>query len=436
MRREQILLPVLRALIARPRVLALAFARDPWGNPFADDVVDDPSGYIARMWEDGPVSYSKTFRRWFVIGYEECQFLANHPGASAGATMHALLADVRPYSKLAGDSKDFFLDWMLARDGDDHRRIRKLVSSAFTPKRVAELEPRIAAIVDDLLDGIADRDTFDIVPTFTRPLPHAVICTMLGIPGERRDRLGRLIADIGTFFDPFTKFEPDRIDEAITEFRSEIIELADQRLDTPRDDLITALARANEDGDRLTPRELVANVGLLIFAGNDTTSNVLGNALIALAKHPDQRAKVRDDPSLWPNAVEELLRFDTTAVAIARDTSTDITVGDVTIPAGSGIQVQLNAANRDPRRWDGPEDLRLDRPDPRPISFGHGAHHCLGHALARLELRLGLRALLDDLGDYAVEAVDWRLSPNLRGPTSLTLRRPPARHAILPATSN
>ncbi len=423
MRREQVLLPVLRALVARPRLMALAFARDPWGNPFADDVVDRPDDYIARMWQDGPVSYSKSFRRWFVIGYEECQLLANHPDATAGASLQTLLDDVRPYSKLAPESKDFFRNWMLVRDGNEHTRVRKLVSKTFTPRRVSELEPMIAATADELLSEIAGQETIEIVSAFTRPLPLAVICHMLGIPAADRAQIGRIIADIGTFFDPVTKFDAERVDQAITEFRSYILDLTADRRDSPQDDLITALAGAEEEGDRLTDDELVANAGLLIFAGHDTTTNVLGNALIALAINPDQRAQVREDSGLWQNAVEELLRYDTTAVAVARETTAAIDVGGVTIPAGAGIQLQLNAANRDPRRWDDPYDLRLDRSDPRPISFGHGVHHCLGHALARLELRIALQALVSDLGDYTVDDVQWRLSPNLRGPTSLTLTR-------------
>jgi len=427
MRREQILIPVLRAVVARPRLTALAFARDPWGNPFADEVVNHPFGYIARMWEDGPVSYSKTFRRWFVVGYDECQYLAHHPDATAGATMDTLLDEIRPYSRLAPASKAFFQNWMLVRDGQEHTRIRKIVSSTFTPRRVAELEPMIEASATQLFVDIeADQsDTIEMVSAFNRPLPLNVICHMLGIPEADRAWIGGVVADLATFFDPFTKFDAGVVDAAVADFSSYFNDLADQRTADPRDDLITALAQAEADGDRLTQDELAANAALLIFAGHDTTTNVLGNALIALAEHPDQRELIRASPGLWPNAVEELLRYDTTAVAIARQTGVDITVGDITIPAGADVNLQLNAANRDPRRWDDPYELRLDRADPRPLAFGHGAHHCLGHALARLELKVALRHLVEGLGDYSIDHVEWRLSPNLRGPTNLTVTRGP-----------
>lgn len=423
MRREQLLIPVLRALVARPRLTAMAFALDPWGNPFADEVVDDPFGYVARMWEDGPVSYSTTFRRWFVIGYDECQLLANHPAATAGATLDTLLDDIRPYSRLAPASKLFFRNWMLVRDGREHTRIRKVVSSTFTPGRVAELAPVIESTANQLLADIeaAPSETIEIVSAFNRPLPLNVICHMLGIPDSDRAWAGGVVAALATFFDPFTKFDAAVVDRAVTELSEYLDDLARQRTADPRDDLMTALAGAEADGERLTREEVAANAALLIFAGHDTTTNVLGNALIALAEHPAQRELVRTTPGLWPNAVDELLRYDTTAVSVARQTTADIAIGDVTIPAGAEVTLQLNAANRDPRRWDDPYELRLDRPAPRPLAFGHGAHHCLGHALARLELEVALRLLVERLGDYRVDHVEWRLSPNLRGPTRLSL---------------
>jgi cytochrome P450 len=147
--------------------------------------------------------------------------------------------------------------------------------------------------------------------------------------------------------------------------------------------------------------------------------------MLALERHPQQRTLVRDHAELWPNAVEELLRYDSTVASINRKLSAPIEVGDVTIPAQANVTLQLNAANRDPRRWDQPYDLRLDRDDPRPISFGHGLHHCLGHALARMELRVALSAFVERFGDYTIEpqSVEWRRSVIVRGPERLVVRR-------------
>jgi len=160
-----------------------------------------------------------------------------------------------------------------------------------------------------------------------------------------------------------------------------------------------------------------------VFAGHDTTTHMLGNAIVALAANPIQRALVRDNPDLWPNAIEELLRYDSTVGVMSRKLSEDIEVGEITIPAGSNVSLQLNAANRDARRWVDPYELRLDRDNPRPLSFGHGLHHCVGHALARMELRVALQAFVEDFGDYTVdtEATRWRLSTVLHGPTTLPI---------------
>ncbi|MGI9616306.1 MAG: cytochrome P450 [Acidimicrobiales bacterium] len=423
MRREEVMIPLLRGLVSRPRLTALAFSRDPWGNPFADDIVADPSPYIARMWEDGPVSFSKTFRRWFVIGYDECQLLANHLDAGIGPFLDTVLDDVRPYRNLAPETKEFFRNWMLSRDGEEHARLRKLVNRTFTPRCVAEQEPFVEAAVDELLNQIGDRPRVEMVAAFNRPLPVTVIGRMLGVPTEDTSWISEIVAAMSTFFDPFSKFDADLVDGAVADFRRYVLDLAQLRIEQPQDDLITALAQAEEDGDRLSEDELVANLGLLVFAGHDTTTYMLGNALIALAAHPEQRSLVRSEPELWPNAIEELLRYDTTAVAVSRETTEEIQVGATTIPAGAPIILQLNAANRDPRRWDDAYELQLDRTDPRPLSFGHGAHHCLGHALARMELRVALRAVIERFGDYTIDHVDWRLSPTLRGPTTLTLTR-------------
>ena len=391
MRREQFMLPALRALVARPRLLELAFRRDPWGNPFAADVIADPYPYIERMWESGPVTYKKRFRRYFVAGYQECQYLANHPDASASANLDTLLDDIRPYSRLAPETKAFFRSWMLVQDGDEHGRLRQLVSRTFTPRSVAAFEPTVTAAVTELLDELDGQNNVEFVQAFNRPLPVRVICTLLGIPEADHAWISDVVAAMSTFFDPLSNFDIERVDRAVSDFRPFVVDLARQRTRQPQDDLITALAQAEEQGDRLTEDELVANVGLLVFAGHDTTTNMLGNALIALAAHPTQRALVREQPDLWPNAIEELLRFDTTVSSISRETRADIDVGDITIPAGSTVNLQLTAANRDPRRWDKPRELVLDRPDPRPLSFGHGVHHCRNPRPGRRTARSNFR---------------------------------------------
>ena len=425
MRFETFLIPALRALVARPRLTKLLFARDPWGNPFSDEVAADPYLVVGRMWKDGPVQYRRSYRRWFIMGYEECQLIANHPGASAGAQVDDLLTDVPPFSRLAPQTKTFFRNWMLLRDNEDHARLRKLVSRTFTPRRIADFEPRVHEAVDELLGQVAQQQSVEMMAAFNRPLPVNVISDLLGIPKDRHQWAGETVAAMSSFLDPLNTFEVESIDGAVDEFRRYILDLTAARLDQPEQDLITALAQAEDGDDRLSEDELVANVGLLVFAGHDTTSGMLGNAMIALAAHPDQRALVRENPELWPNAVEELLRYDTAVGTLSRKLTADIEVGGRAIPAGASVNLQLNAANRDSRRWDRPYELRLDRDDPRPLSFGHGLHHCVGHALARMELRVALQKFVDQFGDYTIDpdVTEWRPSVVLHGPAKVVVTR-------------
>lgn len=425
MRKETFLLPILRFLNERPRLMNAVLSRDSWGNPYTDEVLADPDIFIERMWRDGPATYKRNYQRWMVSGYEECQQLANHPDARASDTVNALFAEVRPYSKLSAETKQFFQNWMLINDGTDHRRLRQLVSRTFTPQRVTAFEPQVRTIADDLLARVAELDKIDMVADFNLHLPLNVLTGLLGIPRERTQWAGERVAAAATLLDPLNTFSVEAIDQAVAELSSYVLELAEERRRRPEDDLITALVQAEEANDRLTEDELLANVGLLVFAGHETTANMLGLAARTLAHHPDQHALVRANPDLWPNAVEELLRYDTSVVALNRDVSADIDLGSAVLRKGSVVTLQLNAANRDPRRWDDPYQLRLDREDPRPVSFGHGLHHCLGHALARTELRVGLEAFSREFGLFTVddEATEWRSSATFRGPSKLMVTR-------------
>ena len=199
--------------------------------------------------------------------------------------------------------------------------------------------------------------------------------------------------------------------------------LADERRANPRPDLITALVEAEDDGDRLDRDELVALIALLMAAGHETTTSLFGLALLALERFDEQRAMVRDDPSLWPSAVEELIRYDTPVRVIPRHTTAEITIGDTIVPAGSNLLLSMSAVNRDPARYLRPDELILDREDPAVLAFGHGPHHCLGAALARMELRVALQAVVERFGDYTVDhdATRWRPSANLRGAEQLVI---------------
>jgi cytochrome P450 len=426
MRADQVIVPAIRELVSRPRLADVLFRFDRWGNPFDPiNAVDPFPAWKHQKQTDGPVVHRKLYQQWFIYGYEEARFVLSSDAFITSNQMETLLG-IRPYTKLTTQAQEFMKLWLLLVDPPVHTRLRRLVNKAFTPRRVAELEPRVAALVDELLDQLDEqtvkgRPTVEIMSAFCDRLPVAVIAEMLGLPRERWEWSQRTTDSMVQLLSPFDKFDIQPINDVIADVHYYWGQLADERLADPQDDLMTALVQAEDDGDRLTRQELVAVIAFLMGAGHETTTNLLGNSIVHLARNPEQRALVQADPGLWPNAVEELIRFDSSVKIAPRATVRDVEVGGTTIPAGQNVLVQVSAANRDERRFDRPDDLLLDRDDPSPISFGHGMHHCLGAALARMELRLGLSKFVERFGDYTIDeqTLDWKWSSTLRGPSHL-----------------
>ncbi len=425
MRVEQIAIPAIRGVVSRPWLAKRLFSRDRWGNPFSDDVSADPFPVFELMRADGPVAYRALYQQWFVTGYEEAVSALSSDAFVTSDQIDVLL-EVRPYSQLSPQAKEFFRLWLLFIDAPDHTRLRRLVSRAFTPKRVRDLSSKIEDRTDELIAGLAASDgPMEVVEGLCAPLPVAVIAEMLGLPRERWDWSRRTTRDLVQLLDPFTSFDPVALNATIADIHDYWGGLADQRLADPQDDLMTAMVEAEDDGDRLSRDELVALVAFIMGAGHETTTNLLGLSIIHLARNPAQRDLIRNKPELWPNAVEELIRYDSSVKISPRAAIRDVDLGGTTIPAGANVLVQLSAANRDPRKYDRPNELMLDREDPDPLSFGHGIHHCLGAALARLELRTGLEKFIEAFGDYEVDedSIEWSGSATLRGPRRLVVRR-------------
>ena len=312
---------------------------------------------------------------------------------------------------------------MLDRDPPDHTRLRRLVSKAFTPRAVEALRPRITALVGEMLDAAGRQGRVDLVDALAFPLPFAVIAEMLGTPPADHERIrqlsGTVVRSLEPVNDPDTAAAIAAADAELTQIAAEMI--AWKRAN-PAADLLTALINAEDDGDVLDDDELIAQTLLLYIAGHETTVNLIAGGTLALLRHPDQAARLRSDPALIGNAVEELLRYDSPVQATRRITLEPATLSGVQIPAGAFVMALLGSANRDESYW-GPDaaELRLDRENARQhVSFGAGPHHCLGASLARLEASIALAQLAGRFPGLALDGeVTWNGRINLRGPARL-----------------
>jgi cytochrome P450 len=283
---------------------------------------------------------------------------------------------------------------MLNRDGDTHRRLRRLVSKAFTPRMIELLRPRIQEIADGLIDDVATAGEMELVSEFAFPLPITVIAELLGVPAADRESFREWS---GAVVSPaFTPAGMERADALLGAFVEYLLALFIERRQVPGEDLVSALVAVEDGGDTLSEEELCSMVALLIVAGHETTVSLIGNATLALLTHPEQRAALEADPSLLPRAVEELIRYDGPVErTLNRWAAVDVELGGQTIRRGDNVIVILGAADRDPERFAEPDRLALAaKRDSRHLGFGRGSHFCLGAPLARLETEIALRTLL------------------------------------------
>ena len=311
---------------------------------------------------------------------------------------------------------------MLNMDPPDHTRVRKLVNKAFTPRRIESLRGHIETIVDELLAPVMKAGQMDVIDTLAAPLPAIVIAELLGVPAEDHRQFkswaSEIVASLGqpTLGSRRTAALPAM--QKLFGYLSEII--ADRRKE-PRDDLISAMVLAQEEQDALSDAELLATSNLLLIAGHETTTNLIGNGLLALLREPDELERLRGDIALLPTAIEELLRYDGPVQATLRVAREDLEIDGNRIEEGSLVLVGIGAANHDPAVFNQPERLDIGR-DPNPhLAFGFGAHFCLGAPLARLEGEIAFRVLLERFPNLALatEAPEYRSNPVLRGLVSL-----------------
>ena len=397
----------------------IATAPPPVFNPLSPEFIRDPYPFYRQLRSTDPLWMSP-------FGYRL---------ASRHADIAAILRDRRFGKGYETRIKSRYGDaalgepalhamslWMLNQDPPDHTRLRGLVVKAFTARRVEEMRPRVQAIVDEALDAIEPRGHMELIQDFAFRLPVTVICEMLGIPDEDRERFvnnardaagGRILEPV-----PMSRAELDGANERIGGAMEYFHGLFALRRADPGDDLTSQLVHAEEQGQKLTEEELVANINLLFGAGHETTVNLIGNGLLALYRNRDQLRLLRERPELTANAVEEMLRYDSSVQLTGRMAMQDLTVGGVDIEAGEGVLCLLGAGNRDPAVYDRPDALDITRDKIEPLSFGGGIHHCLGAQLARLEGEIAIATLLRRLPDLTLDNIDepaWRPTFVLRG---------------------
>jgi len=421
---EQFLIPLVRQIVSRPKLAAMFGRLDKFGNPFEEQRYIWPYPVLERMRAEGPLVYHPLYQNWFITGYEASAQVLSSPDMVTGPQIETLMK-VRPYSQLSDWTRQFMANQLVFTDPPQHDRLRSLVARAFTPRQMARLETRVESLAHEMLDAVADDPEPDLFASLAQPLPINMISFLLGIPEDRWEWMSDISKVLVKVVDPFTSFDPAEMEATVQETRQVLTELADERRRNPTDDVISTLVTANEEGDQLTMDELVAVTTTILFAGHETTTGLLCTSMLALAQHPEQRALVQADPELWPTAVEELIRWDTSVQMIPRSAAADVKIGDKVIAKGDNVLVVLAMANRDPAEYDRPNELDLTRTGGKPLGFGHGIHYCLGQALARMELRIGLRAVIDRFGDYTIDEskVEWRQVATLRSPTTLPVKR-------------
>ncbi len=393
-------------------------ASAPLFNPLSPDFIADPYPAYEALRTSDPIhltplgAYALSLHAHCAAVLRDRRFGKDHVNRT-----------LKRYGEKAFDEPAFrsMRHWMLQQDPPDHTRLRGLVVQAFTARRVEDMRPRIQEIVDATLDEVIDRGRMDLISEFAFRLPVIVICDMLGIPDEHRELFHVSLRAGGRLFDPvpLTRAEIDAANAGITAAEGYFKQLFELRRRSPGDDLTSQLVQAEEDGSKLSNEELTANIILLFGAGHETTVNLIGNGLLALHRNPDQLQLLKDNPALIGNAVEEMLRYDSSVQLTGRVALEDVELGGKPINKGDVVLCLLGSANRDPAAYpDHPEKFDITRANVRPLSFGGGIHHCLGAQLARIEAEIGIATLLRRLPDLKLDNIatpKWRPTFVLRG---------------------
>jgi hypothetical protein len=378
-------------------------------DPLSHALHEDPYPTYDELRERHPVYRNPRTGLWAISRYDDVYEALREPELFSSRRIGVLPGEV--------EGAERRMPMMILMDPPAHDELRNLVNRSFTPRRIAELEPRVRQIARALIDDFAERGSCDLWADFAAPLPTTVIAELLGIPPADREMFKEqstaVVAAAGPTSGPMQAEGAGQANRVLAEYLAGQFEEKRRR---PGDDLLSALLEAEVDGRRLTPPELLGFAILLLIAGNETTTNLICNAALLLDRHPDQLRRLAADPGLLPRAIEEFLRCDSPVQGLERDLSEDLDVQGQVIPAGSKLFLLIAAANRDPRRYAQPQRFDVGRWPNRHLAFGFGTHFCLGASLARLEARVSFEELLRRVPEFHVSGPVERLhSAVIRG---------------------
>lgn len=399
----------------RPDPLAGTNLTDP-------SIIADPHPVYGALQAETPVVWNQQLHGWVVTGYEACRKAMLHPGMSVEKldpfVRHSSAADRKNVETLG----EVLGDWMVFKDPPTHTQLRRSLKDAFMPAEIRELQPRVRAIVDDLMTALPVGAPVDMVANFAFPLPAMVIGDLFGMPREELDTLKTWSDDLGKFVLASVDAEQDRIyllaGEAARQMKARFQVLLDDHRANPRDDFTSRMI-ANSDG--LTDDQIVHNLVLLLWAGHETTTNLIATSIHHLCRDPARFTALKDDPARVPGTVEESLRMDGPAQMLVRFAKEDLELEGHIIPKGEMVYVMLNTANRDPAMFDAPEAFDAAREVNKHLGFGRGIHMCLGAPLARLEGEQALHGLTECYASmrFAGDETEWRQNLIIRGPRRL-----------------
>ncbi len=408
-------------------------------DPTQREIIDNPFPLFARLQEEAPIHWSDTARGWVVTRYEDCKAILLDTRFSS-ERMKPFFESLKPEQRARLQNLESSVGlWAVFLDPPDHTRLRRLLSRSFTSRAVSDMETRIAEIIHHVIDQVADKKDIDFIRDIAYRIPASVIMDMLGVPRTDIEQFKDWSDDIGLFVGS-SRVTPDKYERAenATRAMSEAFTaLINERRREPKEDLITALIRAEDEGQVLDNQELVATCILLLFAGHETTGNLLGTGMYYFTKHPDQWQDLQQHPELGEQAAEEVLRYDGPNAAVTRVASEDISFAGQQIRKGQRVFAMINAANRDPGMFEDPQAFNIRRqPNGNTalgqFAFGHGIHFCIGAPLARLEGRIAFPIFAQRIKNPSlVREPEWIDSLSFRGLTEL-----PLKCEILPRTAS